>query len=64
MAESVTFVEWGGLVAGELPERLAVTLEPDPADELAPPITIERRTAPAGRACRQRSRPTLLAGAA
>ena len=27
VAESVTFVEWGGLVAGELPEHLAITLE-------------------------------------
>ncbi len=33
LTESVTFVEWGGLVAAELPEHLAVTLEPDPADE-------------------------------
>jgi tRNA threonylcarbamoyladenosine biosynthesis protein TsaE len=27
LAESVTFVEWGALVAGELPEHLAVTLD-------------------------------------
>ncbi|CAA9267143.1 MAG: TsaE protein, required for threonylcarbamoyladenosine t(6)A37 formation in tRNA [uncultured Corynebacteriales bacterium] len=36
-AESVTLVEWGGLVADELPEHLAVTLELDPDDR-------ERRT--------------------
>jgi tRNA threonylcarbamoyladenosine biosynthesis protein TsaE len=41
LADSVTFVEWGGLVAGELPEHLAVTLEPDPADEQARTITIQ-----------------------
>jgi tRNA threonylcarbamoyladenosine biosynthesis protein TsaE len=27
LAESATFVEWGGLVADELPEHLAITLE-------------------------------------
>jgi tRNA threonylcarbamoyladenosine biosynthesis protein TsaE len=27
LAGSATFVEWGGLVAGELPEHLAVTLD-------------------------------------
>jgi tRNA threonylcarbamoyladenosine biosynthesis protein TsaE len=27
LAESVTFVEWGGLVADELPEHLAITLQ-------------------------------------
>jgi tRNA threonylcarbamoyladenosine biosynthesis protein TsaE len=32
LAESVTFVEWGGLVETELPEHLAVTLEPAGAD--------------------------------
>lgn len=32
LAESVTFVEWGGLVAGELPEHLAVTLDLAGAD--------------------------------
>jgi tRNA threonylcarbamoyladenosine biosynthesis protein TsaE len=41
LAESVTFVEWGGLVAAELPEHLAVTLRPDPADEQSRVITIE-----------------------
>lgn len=30
LPESVTLVEWGALVAGELPEHLAVTLETDP----------------------------------
>jgi tRNA threonylcarbamoyladenosine biosynthesis protein TsaE len=29
LAESATFVEWGGLVEGELPEHLAVTLAVD-----------------------------------
>ena len=32
LAESVTLVEWGGLVEGELPEHLAVTLELAGAD--------------------------------
>lgn len=32
LAESVTFVEWGGLVEGELPERLAITLDLAGAD--------------------------------
>lgn len=35
LAESVTFVEWGGLVEGELPEHLAITLDlagPDSRD--------------------------------
>lgn len=27
LAESVAFVEWGGMVSGELPEHLAITLE-------------------------------------
>ena len=43
LAESVTFVEWGGLVEGELPEHLAVTLDlagPDSRD-----ITITARGA-------------------
>lgn len=31
LPESVTLVEWGGLVAGEFPGALEVTLEADPA---------------------------------
>jgi tRNA threonylcarbamoyladenosine biosynthesis protein TsaE len=42
---SATLVEWGGMVEGELPEHLAVTLEPDPADEQRRTITIEARGA-------------------
>jgi tRNA threonylcarbamoyladenosine biosynthesis protein TsaE len=38
LAESVTFVEWGGLVEGELPEHLAITL--DLAGEQSRDITI------------------------
>jgi tRNA threonylcarbamoyladenosine biosynthesis protein TsaE len=40
LAESVTLVEWGGLVASELPEHLAVTLTADPADEQGRTIAI------------------------
>ena len=40
LAESVTLVEWGGLVASELPEHLAVTLTADPADEQRRTIAI------------------------
>ncbi len=40
LAESVTLVEWGGLVEGELPEHLAVTLTADPDDEQRRTITI------------------------
>ena len=40
LAESVTFVEWGGLVEGELPEHLAVTLTADPDDDRRRTITI------------------------
>ena len=36
----MTLVEWGGLVAGELPEHLAVTLTADPDDEQRRTITI------------------------
>lgn len=39
LAESVTLVEWGGLVAGELPEHLAVTLTADPDHEQRRTIT-------------------------
>jgi tRNA threonylcarbamoyladenosine biosynthesis protein TsaE len=38
LADSVTLVEWGGLVEGELPEHLAVTLEP--AGETSRAITV------------------------
>lgn len=37
---SVTLVEWGELVAGELPEHLGVTLATDPAAELRRTITL------------------------
>ena len=40
LAESVTLVEWGGLVEGELPEHLAVTLTADPADDQRRTIAI------------------------
>ena len=40
LAESATLVEWGGLVEGELPEHLAVTLTADPAAEQGRSITI------------------------
>jgi tRNA threonylcarbamoyladenosine biosynthesis protein TsaE len=40
LAESATFVEWGGLVEGELPEHLAVTLAADPDAEQSRTITI------------------------
>jgi tRNA threonylcarbamoyladenosine biosynthesis protein TsaE len=40
LAESATLVEWGGLVATELPEHLAVTLTADPGDEQRRTITI------------------------
>ena len=36
----MTLVEWGGLVEGELPEHLAVTLTADPDDEQRRTITI------------------------
>ena len=39
-AESVTLVEWGGLVATELPEHLSVTLEPDPVHPQRRTITM------------------------
>jgi tRNA threonylcarbamoyladenosine biosynthesis protein TsaE len=40
LAESATLVEWGGLVAGELPEHLVVTLAADPGAEQRRTITI------------------------
>ena len=40
LPESVTLVEWGGLVAAELPEHLDVTLETDPTDERRRLITL------------------------
>ena len=40
LAESATLVEWGGLVEGELPEHLAVTLTADPDDDQRRTITI------------------------
>ncbi len=45
LAESVTLVEWGGLVEGELPEHLAVTLTADPGAEQRRTITITGRGA-------------------
>lgn len=41
LPESVTLVEWGGLVSDELPEHLDVTLELDPTDDRARTITLD-----------------------
>jgi tRNA threonylcarbamoyladenosine biosynthesis protein TsaE len=60
---SVTLVEWGGLVADELPEHLAVTLELDPADERSRVITISAR-GPRWTGVPDRLRAELLAEAA
>lgn len=40
LPESVALVEWGGLVAGEFPGALDVTLEADPAAEDTRTITL------------------------
>jgi tRNA threonylcarbamoyladenosine biosynthesis protein TsaE len=63
LAECATLVEWGGMVAAELPEHLAVTLELDPAAEQSRAITVEAHGARwAGVPARLQS--ALLAGAA
>jgi tRNA threonylcarbamoyladenosine biosynthesis protein TsaE len=63
VAESVTLIEWGGLVEDELPEHLAVRLETDPAAERTRVITITAHGARwAGVPARIESE--LLAGAA
>lgn len=60
---SVTLVEWGGLVAEELPGHLDVTLETDPAAVDTRTITL-RGHGPRWTAVLDRLRPELLAPAA
>ncbi len=63
LPESVTLVEWGGMVAGEFPGHLDVTLEPDPAAPDTRVVTM-RGHGPRWAEVLDRLRPELLAPAA